>query len=115
MAAALRKGRANAVNLPRPAKRLPRRYKTVSRFRQIPGITRRNLQENAPKLDSNMREGPWGSVMKIAVTIGVAVVMPFGLVILAGILASRVLAKYRHRSVCGTGADAVSADALRMG
>jgi hypothetical protein len=44
-----------------------------------------------------MEEDPQGErQMKIALTIGVAVVMPFGLVILAGVLASRMLAKYRH-------------------
>jgi hypothetical protein len=46
--------------------------------------------------------------MKLAVTIGVAVVMPFGLVILGGVLASHFIAKCRrqHRSDGGGSAAA---------
>ena len=48
--------------------------------------------------------------MKTAITLLVAVVMPFGLVVLAGVVVSRMLAKYRqHRhSHCRAGGQGVS-------
>jgi hypothetical protein len=35
--------------------------------------------------------------VKLAITLLVAAVMPFGLVVLAGVVASRMLARYRQR------------------
>jgi hypothetical protein len=48
--------------------------------------------------------------MKLAITLLVAAVMPFGLVVLAGVVASHMLARYyrQRRSGCRTSGHGVS-------
>ena len=60
------------------------------------------MKAEALTLDPNSPEQKWGKhptkegQVKLAITLLVGVLMPFGLVVLAGVVASRMLARY-HR------------------